>query len=190
MIVKVFLSILLLVLTLHANVDNNNLWVRVGKIYNIDPKILYAIGRVESGINRYVVAMNATRLTQMQIHELKSFLNANGISYIADSKVFSIRNKNEYQAKRTVHFLYTRGYQKFDMGIMQINSVHKPMLDRAGISLYDLFEPRINIQVGAYVLATCMKRHPNSLKNAINAYNGKVDNNPYSQKVYVEYKKL
>lgn len=188
---KLFFTSLLCLISLHAEpTANNNLWIQVGKLYNIDPRVLYAIGRVESGINPYVVAMNIKRLSSNDIEALKEFLNYHNIPYKKDSAVFSIRNKNIKEAKKVVYFLYTRGYPKFDMGVMQINSVHKPMLDKAGISLYDLFDAKINIQVGAYVLATCMRRYPNSLKKAINAYNGKVEDNPYSSKVYVEYKKL
>lgn len=76
-----------------------------------------------------------------------------------------------------VHFLYTNNYPRFDTGIMQINSIHKPLLDKAGISFYDLFDPKINIQVGAYILATCFEKHKNA-KDAINAYNGQNQRQP------------
>lgn len=62
-------------------------------------------------------------------------------------------------------------------------------LNKAGISFYDLFDPKINIQVGAYILATVLK-NTKMPKDAINAYNGKINDNPYSAKVFKEFKKL
>lgn len=69
-----------------------------------------------------------------------------------------------------------------DIGIMQINTVHLPSLEKYGISRDDLFEPRTNIFVGAWVLQGCFKKHGFS-KNAITCYNGRIKDNPYGDKV-------
>ena len=166
-----------------------NIWVKVGKTYGIEPTLLYSIAKVESALDRYVVALSHTKMTPEQLRNLSSFLAKNGIENRQYTQVMSIKNKSKYEASKVVHFLYTNNYPRFDMGIMQINSIHKPLLDKAGISFYDLFDPKINIQVGAYVLATCFEKHKNN-KDAINAYNGKVNDNPYSAKVFAEFKKL
>ncbi|ATB70613.1 PilT protein, putative [Sulfurospirillum diekertiae] len=166
-----------------------NIWVKVGQIYGIEPRLLYSIAKVESDLDRYVVAFSANKMTPQQAQELSTFLRQKGIESKMYSQVIAIKSKNKEQFKMVVHFLYTHNYPRFDMGIMQINSIHKPLLDKANISLYDLFDPNTNIQVGAYILATCFIRHKNN-KDAINAYNGKIDDNPYSAKVYKEFQKL
>lgn len=183
------LCLLLLPLLLHAATQADNIWMKVGKIYGIEPRLLYSIAKVESDLDRYVVAFSFTKMTPTQAKELSAFLAKNRIESKQHTKVIAIRSRSKYEASKVVHFLYTNNYPRFDMGIMQINSIHKPLLDRAGISLYDLFEPKINIQVGAYILATCFEKHKNP-KDAINAYNGKIDGNPYSAKVFKEFKKL
>jgi soluble lytic murein transglycosylase-like protein len=44
------------------------------------------------------------------------------------------------------------------IGVMQINTIHLPVLQQHGISKGDLFEPCTNINVGAWVLADCVNR--------------------------------
>lgn len=73
-----------------------------------------------------------------------------------------------------------------DYGLMQINSIHLSMLQKHGIYKNDLFNPRINIFVGAWVLKNCMNKHGNSYKT-LNCYNGKIKNNPYYAKVLKNY---
>lgn len=46
----------------------------------------------------------------------------------------------------------------YDMGIMQINSVHLPRLKKYGILPQDLAIPRINIDVVAWVLSGCIQK--------------------------------
>ena len=169
--------------------QTENVWVKVGQIYGIEPRLLYSIAKVESDLDRYVVAFNANKMTAKQAQDLQVFLRQRGIESKQYSQVIAIKSKNKSDASHVVYVLYTNNYPRFDMGIMQINSIHKPLLDKANISLYDLFEPMVNIQVGAYILATCFERHKNA-KDAINAYNGKINDNPYSSKVFSEFKKL
>lgn len=42
-----------------------------------------------------------------------------------------------------------------DVGVMQINTRHLPMLGLANISKRDLFEPCLNVHIGAFVLKEC-----------------------------------
>jgi len=69
-----------------------------------------------------------------------------------------------------------------DIGIMQINTVHLPSLAKYGISKDDLFDPRTNIFVGAWVLQGCFKKY-GFTKNAVTCYNGRIEDNPYGDKV-------
>jgi len=70
-----------------------------------------------------------------------------------------------------------------DIGLMQINSVHLPELAKYGIQREDLFRPEVNVYIGAWVLARCMRRHGNTWR-AVNCYNGRIEDNPYATKVY------
>lgn len=185
-----FRLVFVLLFPLLLSAETINVWEKIGKVYNVDPRLLYSIATVESNHNQFVVAFNAKKMTQEQGERLQAFLAQNGIEGKMQSYVVSIRNKNKQDAIKVVNFLYTNDYPRFDMGMMQINSIHKPLLDKARISFSDLFDPIVNIQVGAYVLANCLQRYPNNHMDAINAYNGKIDNNPYSSKVLTEFKKL
>ena len=183
------LCILLLPFVLYASTQADNIWIKVGKLYNLEPRLLYSIAKVESDLDRYVVAFSFNKMSPKQVQELSTFLTRNRIESRQHTQVIAIRSKNKQEASKVVAFLYTNNYPRFDMGIMQINSIHKPLLDKAGLRFDDLFEPKINIQVGAYILATCFAKHK-SHKDAINAYNGRIDGNPYSEKVLKEFKKL
>lgn len=57
-----------------------------------------------------------------------------------------------------------------DIGVMQINSRHLPMLRTAGIKRDDLFKPCINIHVGAFILRDCIQSNGDTWR-AVGAYN-------------------
>jgi len=58
----------------------------------------------------------------------------------------------------------------FDIGMMQINSAWLPTLGKFGIMQSDLFNPCTNIHVGAWILASNIKRYGYTWK-AVGAYN-------------------
>ena len=76
-----------------------------------------------------------------------------------------------------------------DYGLMQINSIHETTLKAKNLSINDLYKPETNIQMGAMILRNCINKHGWDYK-ALNCYNGKVENNPYSRKVFANLKTL
>lgn len=71
----------------------------------------------------------------------------------------------------------------YDIGVMQINSIH---FKRFGLVPEDLYDPRINILVGAIILKECFSKHGNNWM-AINCYNGL---SPANRKHYVYANKV
>jgi len=45
----------------------------------------------------------------------------------------------------------------YDVGLMQINTVWLSELKKYGITLQDLFDPCVNVKVGAWILAQCIR---------------------------------
>lgn len=76
-----------------------------------------------------------------------------------------------------------------DIGIMQINSVHMKELIKRGFRQEHLFNPKINIFVGAWILRQCFDKHGVS-KDGLTCYNGRIKDNPYGYKVLKELKQV
>ena len=70
----------------------------------------------------------------------------------------------------------------FDIGLMQINTVHLPKLRSIGLKAQDLYRPDVNIAFSAYILSTCFDKHGFNWRG-LNCYNGRIANNPYFIKV-------
>lgn len=98
-------------------------WEQVAQRHGIAAGLLYAIARVESGLNPSAVNHS--------------------------------------------HWHRTGSY---DIGLLQINSRHLPLLARHGIREADLFQPCTNIAVGAWLLADTMARHGTTWQ-AVGAFN-------------------
>ena len=69
-----------------------------------------------------------------------------------------------------------------DIGLMKINSIHENTLKHNNLSLKDLYNPSVNIQMGAFILKSCIDKYQIS-NNALNCYNGKIKDNHYAFKV-------
>ncbi|MCT4700542.1 lytic transglycosylase domain-containing protein [Enterobacteriaceae bacterium H20N1] len=54
--------------------------------------------------------------------------------------------------------IHTNHNGSFDIGLMQINSIHEPELGRLGISMDELMEPCKNIIVGTWLLRKSIDR--------------------------------
>ena len=75
----------------------------------------------------------------------------------------------------------------YDLGLMQINSIHLPMLRKKGIEAKALFNPETNIAVGAYILSDCFNRFGHNWKG-LTCYNGRIEGNDYALKVMSKIK--
>lgn len=177
---KIWFMWIILVISVQAS---TNMWVRAGNAYGIEPRLLYAISKVESNLRPYTVSVNYKKLSEEQRKRLYSLLKDRDIPHYTFTQVIEINSKNLLQAKEVVNFLDTNHYPSFDIGLMQINNVHKKYLARKNISLEKLLSEEVNLQVAAGILWSCYKRHGTSYK-AINAYNGKIEGNPYYSKVF------
>lgn len=80
----------------------------------------------------------------------------------------------------------------YDIGLMQINSVHLPRLAKFGITKRDLLEkPCVNLHVGAWILSDAIARHGYTWV-AIGAYNAgsHEKRRAYARKVFAMYDKI
>lgn len=98
-------------------------WDLAAQRYGVSPQLLYAVARIESGLDPHAV-------------------------------------NRSHQARTGTR----------DIGLLQVNSSHLPVLARYGISEADLYDPCINLHVGAWLLAQSFARHGLTW-NAVGAYN-------------------
>lgn len=184
---SLLLALLFWLIPLHAN--TGSLWSKAGEAFGIDPRLLYAIASVESNHRPLCVSANYKKMSTYQKQRLLEMLRVKGIPHVTMTKVISIENRNLAEALEVITFLDYHRYPSFDIGLMQVNNIHKERLQKEGITLHQLLMPATNLKVAAEILADCYKKHRNNRK-AINAYNGKIYGNPYYSKVENELKKL
>lgn len=166
-----------------------NLWIETGKAHGIEPRLLYAISKVESNNTPLVLSVNHKKATKAQLEKLYKVLEYKNIRHYTHEKVVEIHNRDAFMAKEMIKFLDTNNYVSFDIGLMQINNIHKEALAKKGIKLEDLINEHTNLNVAAGILWECYKKH-RSVDKALNAYNGKLVGNNYYAKVAGELSKL
>jgi len=166
-----------------------NIWIHTGEAYGIEPRLLYAISKVESNVRPLMISVNYKKLTKAESDKLYFMLQSRNISYSVYSKVVEIESKNIVEARGVIDFLDNNRYPSFDIGLMQINNLHKETLAGMKIPLHELLNEKTNLSVAANILWECYKKHRSNDK-AINAYNGSSVGNSYYTKVSAELRKL
>ncbi len=133
-------------------------------------------------------------ITSILIMSFLSFLSASENYFEIVGKHFKIDPKILYAIAKHESNLnpYALNYNKngtYDVGLMQINTIHLDTLNNLGYKDKDLWNPKVNIYMGALVLSKCFKKYGVTI-NGITCYNGRISNNPYGYKVIEELKKL
>jgi soluble lytic murein transglycosylase-like protein len=165
------------------------MWTRTGQAYGIEPRLLYAISKVESNLRPFVVSVNFTKISKTQRNKLYSMLQNKRIPYKTYTKVIEINNQSSSQAIEVIDFLDANRYASFDIGLMQINNIHKETLKTHKISLHALLDEDTNLNIAAGILWECYKKNRTNYKT-ISAYNGSKRGNAYYTKVSAELQKL
>lgn len=166
-----------------------NIWINAGNAYGVEPRLLYAISKVESNLEPYCISISYKRLSKQKKETLYKLLKEKDIPHYTYTQVIEVKGENLDQAKTVINFLDKNNFPNFDIGLMQINNYHKKSLARRGISLEKLLDEDVNLKVASGILWYFYKKH-GSYHEALNGYNGRVKKNPYSKKVFAVLKKL
>lgn len=58
----------------------------------------------------------------------------------------------------------------YDIGMMQINSIHRATLEKAGLAMTDLLDPCTNVIVGAWLLESAIRRSDGDVWKGVGRY--------------------
>ena len=86
---RIFWLLVFLAVGAHAV---TNIWIRTGEAYGIEPRLLYAISKVESNVRPLIISVNYHKLTKPQEQKLYTMLQNRNISYKIYSKEREIEN--------------------------------------------------------------------------------------------------
>lgn len=124
-----------------------------------------------------------------QACETRGLFNRVGAKYALDPVLLYAIAMTESGAR--AHVVATNKNGSVDHGAMQINSIHLPRLEKLGIERRDLFDPCVNVDVGAWILAQCFQRWGVNW-DGVGCYNSASEGprRVYAQKVQARYARL
>ncbi len=136
---------------------------QAGASYNISPRLLQGLTRVESSHRPYA------------------------INYRKDGKFISVYPDSYNSAIEWIKYLWIGGYN-FDLGLGQIN---RKNIERHNINPYHLLDACYNLQWSAYFLSDCIDRYGYTWE-AVGCYNASSKDKRigYARKIYNELQQL
>jgi len=81
------------------------------------------------------------------------------------------------------HAMNVNNNRSYDIGIMQINSIHKQTLEKAGLTMVDLLDPCTNVIVGAWLLGDAIERSGGDVWEGVGRYHSAT---PKYAEVYID----
>jgi len=134
--------------------------------YNLDPKILYTLVRIESNFEPYAIAVETSRESANMLKGLRSdhIRVQVGKTYHSNLYLVSLFPDNKEDAKQIV-ILLKKLHFIFDVGLMQINTVNFNHKETA-----KMFDMNYNVKKGAKIFYSCTKLFK-SFKHQVECYN-------------------
>ena len=133
----------------HAVDLKGTVFEKAGRLYDVDPDLIYSISLVESAVTSETLGHN--------------FIQPSPYALRTDKPYYP---KTRKEAERQLKTL-TKRNRSVDVGLCQINI----MWHGHRVSKYaDLLDPQINANVAAKILSECIDRNPNDAVAAIGAY--------------------
>lgn len=134
----------------------------------INHKLLLAIAYVESSWNQYAINVQTN-------YDLDQLLRSFGLEFRKGKgyrarNTYSIHPRSLNQALSVLPLL--RYATTYDLGVMQINKANVEWLLLGGVirDVVDLFDPCVNVMLGAWILRECVSVHGYSTR-ALDCYN-------------------